>query len=253
MDTQSSHALQFCRELHHELSADLRDPIQIRNRVESLRNVNSFAESCFCKACVLPVVDKLATRFLSTQFGVSRADVHKALRCEGFNTPMYACTDAHAGFSSHSRSNSYHPGDKSGRRQSSRRSPDFCIRSPDRLRLVGELKYVPRVSAAVTAQVVHELRDYLSIANERRATGGTILDSAWYTGMAETPPTCRKLFLTIGRATAFSSRCSPKWCAQSSVGVPTIRRTNEDRRKLSAWTGLAKPGSKALSYAHRVS
>lgn len=172
MKTHSADALRFCRELHDELSAELRDPVQIRNQVESLRHINSFAESCFCKACVLPIVDKRATRFLMAQFGVSRADVAMALRCEGFNTPMYTCTDAHAGFSSHSRSNSYHPGDKSGRRQSSRRSPDFCIRSPNRLRLVGELKYVPRAPAAVTAQVVRELRDYLSIRGEPTSDWG---------------------------------------------------------------------------------
>ena len=37
---------------------------------------------------------------------------------------------------------------------------------------MGELKYVPRASAAATAQVVHELRDYLSIANEPTSDWG---------------------------------------------------------------------------------
>jgi hypothetical protein len=170
VDTRS--ALQFCHELHRELAIEISDPVIVRGRVESLRAMNGCRESRFCKGCILPIVDRVATRFLTTQFHVSRAEIRRALRCEGFNTPMYTRTEAHSGFSSHSRSNSYHPGDKSGRRQQSRRSPDFCIRSADQLRIVGELKHLPRVSPAITAQVVRELRDYLAIASEPTSDWG---------------------------------------------------------------------------------
>ena len=90
----------------------------------------------------------------------------------------YACSEMQVGFSSHSRSNSYHAGDKSGRRARSRRSPDFCIRYASGLRLVGELKYVSHATAVKTKQGVHELRDYLSIKSEPTSDWGTILGTA---------------------------------------------------------------------------
>src|SRR5579872_5404992 len=130
MSTSPANALRFCQELHRQLAHELSDCALTRRRVEYLKPQNSFGESCFCKGCVLPIVDSVTTRYLLNSFGASRAEIRHSLRCEGFNTPMYDCDESQVGFSSHSRSNSYHPGDKSGRRVASRRSPDFCIRSP---------------------------------------------------------------------------------------------------------------------------
>src|SRR5438552_5823692 len=135
-------AFRFCRELHEQLTQRLCNAREVHATVERLRPRNPFRESCFCKGCVLPVVDAFATNFLGDEFAASRDSVRRALRCEGFATPLYTCDPSQVGFSSHSRSNSYHPGDKSGRRATSRRSPDFCIRFEDKLRMVGELKYV---------------------------------------------------------------------------------------------------------------
>jgi hypothetical protein len=170
--TATADGLEFCHALHERLAVRLADVDAIRSRVKMLRSQNSFQESCFCKGCVLPVVDSLATQFLGSRYGASRYEVHQALRCEGFDTPMYACDESQVGFSSHSRSNSYHPGDKSGRRAQSRRSPDFCIRFASALRLVGELKYLPAVRASDVAKVAHELRDYLSIQSEPTSDWG---------------------------------------------------------------------------------
>jgi len=133
---------------------------------------NSFRESCFCKGCVLPVVDSLPVGFLSESYSASRADVHRALRCEGFDTPLYTCDTSQVGFSSHSRSNSYHPDDKSGRRDKSRRSPDFCIRFRSAFRLIGEMKYLQRVRPANVSALVRELKAYLSVAGESTSDWG---------------------------------------------------------------------------------
>jgi len=172
MATSAKDALTFCQLLHERLADQLADADAVRARVESLLPRNSFRESCFCKGCVLPSVDSLALGFLTERHSASRADVHLALRCEGFDTPLYDCDATQVGFSSHSRSNSYHPGDKSGQRAQSRRSPDFCIRLGLKFRLVGEIKYLPRVRPADLSTLVRELKDYLSIAGEPTSDWG---------------------------------------------------------------------------------
>jgi hypothetical protein len=164
--------LNFCTRVHQRLAVDLCDVTSVRNVVQRLLPRNSFAESCFCKGCVLPIVDEVATSHLIVTKGAAKFDIHRALRCEGFDTPMYECGESHVGFSSYSRSNSYHPGDKSGRRAQSRRSPDFCIRYGGGLRMLGELKYVAKVGGSTTSQVVRELRDYLSIQQEPTSDWG---------------------------------------------------------------------------------
>ena len=171
MPTDVSLAREYCHGLHAALVAVIGDRTTTRQRVESLICQNPFRESCFCKACVLPIVDDWTTQFLHGKFAASRSLVRAALRCEGFATPMYAPNERQVGFSSHSRSNSYHPGDKSGRRSSSRRSPDFCVRYAH-FRLVGEMKYVPVAARRTVDQVARELRDYLSIASEPTSDWG---------------------------------------------------------------------------------
>lgn len=161
--------MEFVERLHAQLEQKLRNNASVRSMVDKLLPTNPFPESCFCKGCVLPIVDSCATEFLTARCGVNQFSVYHALRCEGYASPMYACSSDQVGFSSHSRSNSYHPGDKSGRRASSRRSPDFCIRHPS-LRMVGEVKYVPREKS--TAKLAHELRDYLSIRSEPTSDWG---------------------------------------------------------------------------------
>jgi hypothetical protein len=154
------------------LARQLTDVGNVRSKVADLLPRNPFRESCFCKGCVLPVVDTLTTKFLADEFGAPPEAVRHALRCEGFATQLYTCDASQVGFSSHSRSNSYHPGDKSGRRETSRRSPDFCIRYRDKLRMVGELKYVESYRPSDVQKLVHELRDYLSIAGEPTSDWG---------------------------------------------------------------------------------
>jgi hypothetical protein len=144
MPTDMTIAMKFCTELHDKLSFALSDPVVVRSGVDRLLRQNSFRESCFCKGLVLPVVDTLSPNLLASRYNGTRIETHQALRCEGFDTPMYTCRATQVGFSSHSRSNSYHPGDKSGRRSSTRRSPDFCIRFRSDFRMLGEMKYVQR-------------------------------------------------------------------------------------------------------------
>ncbi len=168
---RAENELGFCRRLQSSMSDSLHDVVEVRSVIERLRERNSFRESCFCKGLVLPIVDSVATAYL-TSLGGTRMAVYGALRCEGFGTPMYTCGEGQSGFSSHSCSNSYHNGDKSGRRATSRRSPDFCIRFAPQLRLVGEMKYVEKFSNAGILQVVKELRDYLSIRSEPTSDWG---------------------------------------------------------------------------------
>jgi hypothetical protein len=172
MTTLTDDAREFCSLLHWSLSERLRDVVAVQERVKDLRSQNSFRESCFCKGCVLPIVDRVATKFLDARYHASREAVHKSLRCEGFETPLYGSEPSQVGFSSHSRSNSYHPGDKSGRRATSRRSPDFCVRFEDKLRMLGELKFVETYRSAEVQRLVHEMRDYLSIKSESTSDWG---------------------------------------------------------------------------------
>jgi hypothetical protein len=72
----------------------------VRAKVQELLSKNSFPESCFCKGCVLPVVDSVSTDYLTARWGATRFEVHHALRCEGFDTPLYDCSDTQVGFSS---------------------------------------------------------------------------------------------------------------------------------------------------------
>jgi len=171
MPTNMVLAKEYCKGLHAELVKSITNRVVTRRKVEGLIYQNSILESCFCKACVLPIVDEWTTQFLSNTFDASRMQIHAALRCEGFATPMYGANDRQVGFSSHSRSNSYYLGDKSGRRASSRRSPDFCVRY-EHFRLVGEMKYVRIAARKTVEKVARELRDYLSIASEPTSDWG---------------------------------------------------------------------------------
>jgi hypothetical protein len=172
MATSEMDARQFCETLRERLTTTLVDVVAVRNQVEAMRSQNSFRESCFCKGLVLPVVDALATQFLAERFGATRDAVRHSLRCEGFDSPMYTCDRTQVGFSSHSRSNSYHAGDKSRRRAKSRRSPDFCVRHEQSFRMVGELKYVERSARAQMSRLVEEIQNYLSIKNEPTSDWG---------------------------------------------------------------------------------
>jgi hypothetical protein len=68
----------FCHRLHDRIANQLKDASSVRARVASLLGVNSFRESCFCKGCVLPVVDSLATEVLCSKFSASRNDIRHA-------------------------------------------------------------------------------------------------------------------------------------------------------------------------------
>jgi hypothetical protein len=172
MLTDSGMDRDYALELHRELCARLTDVDRVRALVERYRSAApTFPETRFCKAVVLPVVDEVATTVLTQRHGATRAEVRRALRCEGYATPLYEPDERQVGFCSHSRSNSYHPGDKSGRRPTSRRSPDFAIRHPA-LRMLGETKYVERASVSAIARLLAELKDYLSIESEPTSDWG---------------------------------------------------------------------------------
>lgn len=190
MITDPSFALDYCLGLHEHLMEAIADRKSVRKRVEKLIALNSFKESCFCKGCVLPIVDSWTTTFLADRYNVPSHEVLASLRCEGYETPLYSLGAGQVGFSSYSRSNSYHPGDKSGRRRESRRSPDFCVRHKH-LRVVGEMKYVPVATRTTVMQVLRELKDYLSIASETTSDWGHDFGYGLaYAYSGETPAKC---------------------------------------------------------------
>ena len=84
--------LNFCELLHAALVQSLQDVSRVTAVVDKLQAQNSFLESCFCKGSVLPVVDRVTTRFLTEKFHADRHTISQTLRCEGFQTPMYDCS-----------------------------------------------------------------------------------------------------------------------------------------------------------------
>src|SRR5579862_5853496 len=62
----------------------------------------TFPESRFCKGCVLPVVDSVATHFLTGDCGLNGHQIRQSLRCEGVTTlnDIYKPSSGQSGFGS---------------------------------------------------------------------------------------------------------------------------------------------------------
>src|SRR4051794_20069464 len=80
-------AFRFCEKLFIALRNDLEDPVVVLSKVESIwAHAPTFPETLFCKGCVLPVVDTVASQFLGEHLLLDPAQIKESLRCEGLSS-----------------------------------------------------------------------------------------------------------------------------------------------------------------------
>ena len=117
-------AFRFCEALFEALREALSDPAVVRARMIAARTKvkgrgksDSLREEHFCKGCILPVVDTVATKFLAAELSLTRAEVHAALRCEGITNllQIYQPNANQAGFSRATWGKNYQLVNKQGR------------------------------------------------------------------------------------------------------------------------------------------
>lgn len=169
-------AWEFCAALFEELRARLSDPAVIHSRMAQIEShAPTFPEVLFCKGCVLPIVDAVATRFLRTQLSLSPADIHSSLRCEGYSSlpKIYSPRADQSGFSGFTWGTNYQRTDKKGttypeKHPGSRPCPDFSIihRGERRFTLLGETKFKRALPKISTGSLERELRYYLTLPTE---------------------------------------------------------------------------------------
>jgi hypothetical protein len=174
--TNIDDALAFANLLAERLRSALTDVDAVRGCVMRLELLaKKFPETRFCKGCVLPIVDETANQFCADRYSATPYDVYRALRCEGYETlnRYYDVTAGRTGFASYA---AYRPDCKQGTGRPSRPSPDYCIRlnSKGPLRLLGETKFSlkPVSTAKLQAELLHDLRYYLSIDSEPNSDWG---------------------------------------------------------------------------------
>lgn len=83
---------------------------------------------------MLPIVDLVASRFLMSELSLSAAEIHSALRCEGYSSlpKIYTPNADQSGFSGFTSGTNYQHTDKQGaafpaEHPGSRPCPDFGI------------------------------------------------------------------------------------------------------------------------------
>ena len=123
--------------------------------------------------------DSIATQFLNAEFGLSRGDVFKALRCEGFSTlhDIYHPAESQSGYSTFTWGTNYQPVSKNGKAHPAEAHwqyqpcPDFGLvhcRSDQKCSLVGETKFSMQESDLTTLlrRVVRDLSYYVGLPSE---------------------------------------------------------------------------------------
>jgi hypothetical protein len=141
-------ALAFSELLFEELKVALFDPGPVRLRMKEIEDhARGFPESLFTKGCVLPIVDRVATSFLSKEMGLTGEQIHAALRCEGFSTlgKIYRPGPEQSGFSSYPWGTNYQRVSKAGvayppEHRGYQPCPDFGI-VHEGFRMLGEVKF----------------------------------------------------------------------------------------------------------------
>lgn len=172
--TDESNARRFIEQLFEALSAGLPDPLKIRRKVEEIRDhAPGFPETRFCKGCVLPIVDTVATRFLHEIYGATPEQVHLALRCEGRSTlkKIYQPGEGQSGFSGITWGTNYQRVSKSGKQyppeaRGYQPCPDFgIVHSNPKFTILGETKYAHSRKLSL-AGLVKELQYYMRVVRE---------------------------------------------------------------------------------------
>jgi hypothetical protein len=165
-------AFTFCECLFAELSERFADSNALQQRLTEISSHSKHPETLFCKGCVLPIVDSVATRFLSSSLLLGPEQIRAALRCEGISNlqKVYQPGPGQSGFSTYTWGTNYQTTSKSGRAVRSRPCPDFGVVQPDnpKFALLGETKFSRRVASATSLvlSVESDLRYYMSLPSE---------------------------------------------------------------------------------------
>lgn len=172
--TDEPTAHRFIEQLFEALSAGLSDPVAIRRKVEETRtHAPKYPESRFCKGCVLPIVDKVATRFLYDVYGTPPEQVHLALRCEGQSTlkGIYEPGEGQSGFSGTTWGTNFQRVSKSGKQyppeaRGYQPCPDFgIVHLNPKFTILGETKYTESKKLSMVG-LVKEMQYYMRVARE---------------------------------------------------------------------------------------
>jgi hypothetical protein len=174
--TDSDLAFRFCEALFEALRTQLSDPLAVLARMSELqREPRNFREEDFCKGCVLPIVDAVATDFLGRELSLTRVQVHKALRCEGVTTlkNVYTPGPNQSGFSAVSWGTNFQRVNKQGRtapagHRGFQACPDFGIVhvGERKFSVVGETKIDTKSRSISLATLEREIRYYVSLPSE---------------------------------------------------------------------------------------
>lgn len=77
-------SLLLITQLADALGEALGDPVSVRQKVQEIENhAPSFPEVRFCKGCVLPILDSVATKILRAEHDLPREQIRSCLLCEG--------------------------------------------------------------------------------------------------------------------------------------------------------------------------
>ena len=153
----------------------LKDPRTVRAVLECHReHAPGFPETLFCKGCLIPVLDTVATAFLGREFGSSQAEVNAALRCEGFSTlpKIYTPSTGQSGYSTFTWGTNYQPVSKSGKpaRDGSPGylpCPDFgVVHETPKFAILGETKFSASKTWLNPKNVAEDLKYYLALPSD---------------------------------------------------------------------------------------
>lgn len=178
MRTDARKARVFCDLLYSALRDRLSDTNLVLQRVRDFEaHAPGYAETRFCKGCVLPVVDSVATLYLRSELGLAPEQIHAALRCEGISTlpKIYTPAGDQSGFSTFTWGTNYQRVSKSGKPyppdgRGYQPCPDFGIvhRDEEEFTLVGETKF-SQTGASIKpllVEVCRDLRYYVGLPSE---------------------------------------------------------------------------------------
>ena len=163
-------------QLADALGNALADPVKVRQKVQDIEShAPSFPEVRFCKGCVLPILDSVATKLLRAEHDLPQEQIRSSLLCEGYTTlpNIYSPDQDQSGFGGFTWGENRQLISKSGQaapdgKPGSLPCPDFGILSSDHpgLALLGEVKYASQQSGGGLTKLINELRYYMAIPIE---------------------------------------------------------------------------------------
>jgi hypothetical protein len=178
MRTDPAKARRFCDLLYYALRDSLCDTGVVLQRVTDIEShAPGHAETRFCKGCVLPIIDSVATRYLHSELGLTPKQVRAALRCEGISTlaQIYTPAVGQSGFSTFTWGTNYQRVSKTGKAyppetRGYQPCPDFGIvhKEQEKFTLIGETKF-SRIGTTITsllAEICRDLRYYIGLPSE---------------------------------------------------------------------------------------